>query len=233
MVGLLQIGILALGATAAAQQPSAEWAAAYTKAKAAVAKLSLKDKVNLGTGVGWMKGHCVGNTPAISSINFPGLCLQDSPLGVRFADLVSAFPAAINAAATFNRTLIRQRGAAMGQEFRGKGINVALGPMMNIARAPAGGRNWEGFGGDPYLSGEGAYETIMGIQSQGVQACAKHYINNEQEHARESSSSVVDDRLLNSRFQALPSSYAVFKQMSHRSCAATSTAPSPARMTRC
>ncbi|KAK1229387.1 hypothetical protein PQX77_007564 [Marasmius sp. AFHP31] len=183
MVGLLQIGILALGATAAAQQPSAEWAAAYTKAKAAVAKLSLKDKVNLGTGVGWMKGHCVGNTPAISSINFP-----DSPLGVRFADLVSAFPAAINAAATFNRTLIRQRGAAMGQEFRGKGIHVALGPMMNIARAPAGGRNWEGFGGDPYLSGEGAYETIMGIQSQGVQACAKHYINNEQEHARDSSS---------------------------------------------
>ncbi|KAK0465357.1 glycoside hydrolase family 3 protein [Desarmillaria tabescens] len=90
---------------------------------------------------------------------------------------------AINAAATFNRTLIRQRGVTMGQEFRGKGVHVALGPMMNTMRAPAAGRNWEGFGGDPYLSGEGAYETI------GVQATAKHYINNEQEHFRETSSS--------------------------------------------
>ncbi|KAF9270441.1 beta-glucosidase [Marasmius fiardii PR-910] len=172
-----------------AAQLSPEWTAAYTKAKAAVAKLSLKDKVNLGTGVGWMNGHCVGNTPAISSINFPGLCLQDGPLGIRFADLVSAFPAGINTATTWNRTLIRQRGAGLGAEFKAKGVNVALGPDMNMARAPAAGRNWEGFGGDPYLSGEAAFETITGVQSQGVQACAKHYINNEQEHARESSSS--------------------------------------------
>ncbi|KAJ3970481.1 beta-glucosidase [Lentinula raphanica] len=170
------------------------WATAYTKAQAAVAKLSLSDKVNLGSGVGWMKGNCVGNTPAISSISFPGLCLEDSPLGVRYADFVSAFPPAINVAATFNRTLMRQRGEAMGQEFRGKGVNVALGPMMNLMRAPAAGRNWEGFGGDPYLSGEGAYETIMGVQSTGVQATAKHYINNEQEHSRTTSSSEPDDR---------------------------------------
>ncbi|KAJ3736982.1 beta-glucosidase [Lentinula guzmanii] len=163
---------------------SPEWTTAYTKAQAAVAKLSLADKVNLGSGVGWEKGNCVGNTPPISSISFPGLCLEDSPLGVRYADFVSAFPPAINVAATFNRTLMRERGTAMGQEFRGKGVNVALGPMMNLMRAPAAGRNWEGFGGDPYLSGEGAYETIMGIQSTGVQATAKHYINNEQEHSR-------------------------------------------------
>jgi beta-glucosidase len=173
---------------------SAEWQAAYVKAQAAVTKLSLQDKVNLATGVGWMNGHCVGNTPAISSINFPGLCLEDSPLGVRYADQVSAFPAAINVGATFNRTLMRSRGAALGAEFRGKGVHVALGPMMNLARVPAAGRNWEGFGADPYLSGEGAYETIMGIQSAGVQATAKHYINNEQEHFRDSSSSNVDDR---------------------------------------
>ncbi|THH31988.1 hypothetical protein EUX98_g2192 [Antrodiella citrinella] len=72
---------------------------------------------------------------------------------------------------------MRARGSAMGAEFRGKGIQVQLGPMMNLMRAPASGRAWEGFGGDPYLSGEGAYETIMGIQSQGVQAVAKHIIN--------------------------------------------------------
>jgi len=82
----------------------------------------------------------------------------------------------------------------MGEEFRGKGVNIVLGLAMNIARVPAAGRNWEGFGADPYLAGEAAYQTIQGIQSKGVQANAKHYINNEQEHFRESSSSNVDDR---------------------------------------
>ncbi|KAF8649775.1 hypothetical protein AX16_005541 [Volvariella volvacea WC 439] len=173
---------------------SPEWTAAYAKARPQVARLSLQDKVNLVTGVGWQNGHCIGNTPPVPSINFPGLCLDDGPLGIRFADLVSAFPAVINLGATFNRTLARRYGEQLGAEFRGKGVHVALGPMMNIARAPAAGRNWEGFGADPYLSGEGAYEYIIGIQSNGVQATAKHYINNEQEHFRETSSSVVDDR---------------------------------------
>ncbi|KAF7972684.1 hypothetical protein HWV62_17242 [Athelia sp. TMB] len=72
---------------------------------------------------------------------------------------------------------MNQRGVAMGAEFRGKGVNIQLGPFMNIMRIPASGRAWEGWGGDPYLSGEGAYETITGIQSQGVQATAKHFIN--------------------------------------------------------
>ncbi|KAK6984968.1 glycoside hydrolase family 3 protein [Favolaschia claudopus] len=169
---------------------SPQWAAAYVKAKAAVAKMSTQDKVNLATGVGWEVGHCVGNTPSISSISFPGLCLEDSPVGVRDTDFNSVFPAAINVAATFNRTLMNQRGVAMGQEFKGKGVHVALGPMMNLMRAPAAGRNWEGFGGDPYLSGEGAFQTITGLQSAGVQASAKHYINNEQEHFRDMSSSI-------------------------------------------
>lgn len=100
-----------------------------------------------------------------------------SSLGVRYTDFVTAFPAGINAAATFDRRLMRARGQAMGKEFRGKGVNVALGPAMNMARAPEGGRLWESFGGDPYLQGEAAYETIIGIQEQGVQACAKHFIN--------------------------------------------------------
>ncbi|KAI0082198.1 glycoside hydrolase family 3 protein [Panus rudis PR-1116 ss-1] len=175
-------------------QDSSEWAAAYSKAATAVAKLDLGEKVGLATGVGFFLGPCTGNTPAIPKIGFPGLCLEDGPLGVRGTDKVSAFPPGINIAATFNRTLMRQRGVAMGQEFRSKGVHVQLGPMMNLARAPAAGRNWEGFGGDPFLSGEAAYETISGVQSQGVQAVAKHFINNEQEHFRDKSSSIVDDR---------------------------------------
>ncbi|KAH9898527.1 beta-glucosidase [Cubamyces lactineus] len=178
---------------------SPQWAAAYAKAKPIVANLSNSDKASLGTGTPICSGPCIGNTASLSSIpGFTGFCLQDSPVGVRFVSGNSVFPAEINAAATFNRTLVRARGAAMGAEFRGKGINVALGPMMqhhrNIMRAPAAGRNWEGAGGDPYLTGEVAYEMIQGIQSQGVQACAKHFINNEQEHFRDSSSSNVDDR---------------------------------------
>ncbi|PVG04672.1 putative beta-glucosidase [Serendipita vermifera] len=170
------------------------WDAAYVKAKAALASYNLTQKVSLATGAGWQAGPCVGNIPAIPEQNFPGLCLQDSPLGIRLATEVSAFPAAINAAATFNRDLIYKRGEAMGAEFRGKGIHVALGPMMNFMRAPAGGRAWEGWGADPYLSSAGSVETIKGIQSKGVQATAKHFLYNEQEHYRDTSSSNVDDR---------------------------------------
>ncbi|EJD04021.1 uncharacterized protein FOMMEDRAFT_187156 [Fomitiporia mediterranea MF3/22] len=192
-------GVSSTASTAIAQPTaniSPDWLAAISKAKNAVKNLTLSDKVNLGTGhfLEVHIGPCIGNTPAISKIDYPGLCLEDSPLGVRSTDKVSAFPAGINAAATFNRDLIYKRGAAIGAEHKGKGVNVALGPMMNIMRAPAAGRNWEGFGGDPYLSGEAAYETIRGTQSIGVQACAKHFINNEQEHSREQASSNVDDR---------------------------------------
>lgn len=65
----------------------------------------------------------------------------------------------------------------MGKEHLAKGVNIALGPMMNLGRNAEGGRNWEGFGADPFLSGETAYETVLGMQSAGVQACAKHFIN--------------------------------------------------------
>ena len=65
----------------------------------------------------------------------------------------------------------------MGREHVGKGVNIALGPMMNLGRVPEGGRNWEGFGADPYLAAESAYETVLGLQQGGVQACAKHLVN--------------------------------------------------------
>ncbi|KAH9025136.1 glycoside hydrolase superfamily [Lactarius hengduanensis] len=168
------------------------WANAYEMAKAKVATFTLEQKVNVTTGVGWEGGRCIGNTPPVG--DFPGLCLEDSPLGVRSADFTTAFPAAINAATTWKRSLLRARGVAMGKEHVGKGVNIALGPMMNLGRIAQGGRNWEGFGADPFLAGVGAYETILGMQSAGVQACAKHYINNEQEHNRTQSSSNVDDR---------------------------------------
>ncbi|KAL4078112.1 glycoside hydrolase superfamily [Scleroderma yunnanense] len=173
---------------------SPAWAAAYKKAKKLISEYTIEEKVNITTGVGWAQGLCVGNIPP--NKNFPGLCLQDSPLGVRLTDHVTAFPAGIQAASTWNRALIRARGLAMGEEFRGKGVNIALGPMMNLGRVAQGGRNWEGFGADPFLAGESAYETILGLQQAGVQATAKHFIGNEQEHFRTQESSIIDDRTI-------------------------------------
>ena len=83
--------------------------------------------------------HCVGNVGTIPRIGFPSLCLQDSPLGIRFGTYSSAFPAGLNAAMTWDRGLMYARGYAMGEEFKGKGINVALGPVVcvNIALGSA------------------------------------------------------------------------------------------------
>lgn len=147
-----------------------------------MSQLSLPAKVNLTTGIGWSQGFCVGNTgPAYSldgsKLLFPGLCLQDGPLGLRFIDHSTAWPAGLTTGATWNRELIRERGRLHGLEARNKGINVILGPSMGpLGRMPAGGRNWEGFGSDPFLQGIAASETIKGIQSEGVIATAKHYI---------------------------------------------------------
>ena len=112
--------------------------------------------------------------------------MQDSPLGVRDTDYVSAFPAGVNVAATWDRGLAYARGQAMGQEHQGKGVDVQLGPVCGpLGRAPAGGRNWEGFSPDPYLTGQLIAPTVQGIQDAGVIACTKHYIMNEQEHFRQ------------------------------------------------
>ncbi|KAK8865976.1 hypothetical protein IAR55_001126 [Kwoniella newhampshirensis] len=175
---------------------SPRWNEAHRRAAAYLSDWTVEEKVVLATGVGWMNGRCVGNIGPVPSKSFPGLCLQDSPLGVRLTDYVSFFPAAINVASTFDKDLMYARGYAMGQEFRGKGVNVALGPMTNMGRVAAGGRNFEGFGADPYLSGWGTELTIRGLQDAGVQACVKHYVGNEQERNRTTSSSDIDDRTM-------------------------------------
>jgi beta-glucosidase len=120
-----------------------DWDDAYAKAREFVSQLTLLEKVNLTTGVGWEGEKCVGNTGAIPRLGFEALCLQDSPLGVRFADFVSAFPAGVTVAATWDRELFHLRGHDMGVEHREKGIDVQLGPAIGpIGRHPAGGRNW-------------------------------------------------------------------------------------------
>ena len=79
---------------------SSRWKAAHVRAQQYLANWTIEEKVQLCTGMGWTQGRCVGNTPPIPAHNWTGLCLEDSPLGVRYTDGVSAWPAGINAAAT-------------------------------------------------------------------------------------------------------------------------------------
>lgn len=198
-LSLASAGLAAPAESAAGESniAAADWAAAYTKADAALAKLSSNDKINIVTGVGWSKGPCVGNTVAVSSISYPQLCIQDGPLGVRYGKSVNAFTPGIQAASTWDRALIRERGQFMAEETKGCGIHVLLGPVAGpLGKHAAGGRNWEGFGADPYLQGIAMAETIEGMQGVGVQANAKHFILNEQELNRETISSTVDDRTM-------------------------------------
>ncbi|KAI8962817.1 glycoside hydrolase family 3 protein [Daldinia sp. FL1419] len=162
------------------------WEDAYAKAKEFVSQLTLAEKVNLTTGVGWQGEQCVGQVGSIPRLGFRSLCLQDSPLGIRFADYVSAFTSGQTVAASFDRELMYRRGKAMGEENKIKGVDVLLGPVAGpLGRAPAGGRGWEGFSPDPYLTGVAMAESIKGIQDAGVIACAKHFVGNEQEHFRQ------------------------------------------------
>lgn len=179
------------------------------KAKHLVDKMTLPEKVNITTGTGWQMGLCVGNTGPAELVEFPSLCLQDGPLGVRFADNITAFPAGITTGATWNRELMRSRGLALGQEAKDKGVSAILGPSIGpLGMLPAGGRNWEGFGSDPVLQAVAAVETIRGIQENGVMATAKHFVLNEQEHFRRpyewdnrfALSSNIDDRSLHEIF---------------------------------
>lgn len=139
------------------------WDAAYTLANQAVSSMNVTGLVSLGSG---SSGGCLGNVAPVGSIG--SMCLQDSPIAVRLAYNVTGGIAGINVAATFDKALALQRGQQMGMEFKGKGVNIQLGPDINMMRSPDAGRNWETFGEDPYLTGILGAQTIIGTQSQGV-----------------------------------------------------------------
>ena len=176
------------------------WEEAYEKASIKLNEFSTTEKLSLLFGIQNMRkqpedGGCVGAIEPIKG-KFPGICLQDGPSGVRFAPNTTSWQAPINTACTFNKSLMYEVGKAMGKEFRDKGINVILGPAMNMQRSPLGGRIWESYGDDPFLSGVCATNIIKGIQSNGVIACAKHYVGNDQETNRKYSSSNIPEQAL-------------------------------------
>ncbi|HEX4094619.1 MAG TPA: glycoside hydrolase family 3 C-terminal domain-containing protein, partial [Trebonia sp.] len=124
----------------------------------------------------------IGHIPAVPNLCIPATNLEDGPNGVGDgAGGVTAFPDGESAAATFDPALIQQEGTAMGAEFAGKGVNVALGPTTNLVRDPRWGRTYETYGEDPYLAGQITSAEVEGLQSQGVMSMVKHVAAYDQE----------------------------------------------------
>ena len=122
--------------------------------------------------------------------------MTDGPMGVRLQPS-TRYPAEMTLAATWNRTLARKMGVGMGRDSRARGYYVILGPGMDCYRLPLGGRNAEYLTGeDPYLGTQLAPAFIRGVQDQGVWACAKHYVANDEEFKRTAVDILVSERAL-------------------------------------
>ena len=148
------------------------------------------------------------NTVAIDRLGIEACRVSDGPHGLRMPETdpkkipdnhnmqAVSFPAECLSAASFDRKLLRQIGETLGKECQARGVQVLLGPGVNIKRSPLCGRNFEYFSEDPLLAGEMASAYVQGIQSEGVGACMKHYLANSQETRRTTISSEVDERTL-------------------------------------
>src|SRR6266446_9912137 len=144
-------------------------------------QMTLQEKVSM------LAGTNMWYTVPVERLGIPSLKMTDGPNGARgaggFTSGVKAtcFPAEISLASTWNTELLERIGQALAQEAKSKGAQVLLAPTVNIQRSPLGGRNFESFSEDPYLTARMAVAYIRGVQSQGVGATAKHYIANEEE----------------------------------------------------
>ena len=117
-------------------------------------------------------------------------------LGLNASIPATCFPTAATMANSLDEALGEELGRALGREAAANGVNVLLGPGLNMKRSPLCGRNFEYFSEDPYLAGKMAAAYIRGIQENGVAACPKHFAVNSQELRRMAMDSVVDERTL-------------------------------------
>ena len=161
-------------------------------------RMTLEEKVSLLAGVdNW-------HTQKIERLGIPSMKVTDGPHGARTMDdtdpkltiHATCFPTGVALAATWNPDLIHRVGAAIGEETRARGCSILLGPCVNIHRSPLGGRNFESYSEDPYLSSQMTVAIITGIQSRGVSACVKHFALNNSEFERMTISSEVDERAM-------------------------------------
>jgi beta-glucosidase len=138
----------------------------------------------------------------IEELGIPTIRMTNGGTGVKGGSCkndpeATGLPSTLSMAATFNRTLNFEAGRILGVETRAFAHQVMLGPGMNLVRHPYGGRNYEYFSEDPYLTGILATEQVRGIQDQGIQAQLKHLAGNEQETERWTMGVQVPSRAMN------------------------------------
>lgn len=166
------------------------------------------DKMTLEEKAAILSGKSEWESRDIPRLNIPSIFLSDGPHGIRKQEgagdhlglnaslPATCFPTAATIANSWNEQLGEEIGQALGEEAIVQGVNVLLGPGLNMKRSPLCGRNFEYFSEDPYLAGKMAASYIKGIQSQGVAACPKHFAVNSQEERRMAMNAVLDERTL-------------------------------------
>jgi beta-glucosidase len=167
-------------------------------------RMTLEEKVAMLAGSGWMESQ------PNERLGIPAIKMADGPMGVRAwtgssavtnaANAVrvtsTAFPAGLAMAATWDPDLLILEGKVIGQEVKALGRDMILGPTLNIARQPLWGRNFEGYGEDPYLASRLVIGYIKGVQGEGVIASVKHFAANNQEFERHRIDEKIDERTL-------------------------------------
>ncbi|MGX1370346.1 beta-glucosidase [Streptomyces canus] len=167
----------------------------------ALAALDLDDKARL------LSGQDMWSLPALPGIGLASLVMSDGPIGVRGVrwsadDPSIALPSPTALAATWDPELARRAGGLLAQEARRKGVHVLLAPTVNLHRSPLGGRHFEAYSEDPYLTGRIGAGYVTGVQEGGVGTTVKHFVANDAETDRFTVNNLVSERALRELYLA-------------------------------
>ena len=166
------------------------------------------EKMTIEEKAAFLSGKGEWQTRDFERLGIPSIFCSDGPHGIRKqagagdhlglnASLpATCFPTAATIANSWDEELGETLGETLGEEAMAEGVNVLLGPGLNIKRSPLCGRNFEYFSEDPYLAGKMAASYVRGIQSRGIYACPKHFAVNSQELRRMAMNAVIDERTL-------------------------------------
>lgn len=169
--------------------------------EAALGKLDLDAKARL------LAGQDMWSLPGLPEIGLKSLVMSDGPIGVRGTrwtadDPSVALPSPTALAATWDPELARRAGVLLAQEARRKGVHVLLAPTVNLHRSPLGGRHFEAYSEDPYLTGRIGAGYVNGVQSGGVGTTVKHFVANDAETDRFTVDNLVSERALRELYLA-------------------------------